>query len=156
VAMLFTVNYMIHKKPSEAKAKFTKSQMASNILSSILKTSTPHDSTDDLYCNKVDFTELLQDCAKFQTIMCNSGPSCDYANTNIELMLDKTLKKWNRAYRFKAWRVGDEKKPIINIEHLNCNEDNIGPGRLYSGREPALSPIPLTPGTLMVQFDICS
>jgi hypothetical protein len=156
VGMLFTVNYIINKKPSTVEKKFAESQMASNILSAILKTSTPQNENDPLYCSKVDFTELLQDCAKFQTIMCNSGTSCQYANKNIADMLNKTLGKYNKAYRLRAWKVGDEKNPVMKIENLNCNENNIGSDKLYSRREPKLSPVPLNPGTLMVQFDICS
>jgi hypothetical protein len=88
--------------------------------------------------------------------MCNSGYSCDYARANIDDMLEKTLAKWGRAYRFKAWNAADERQPLVSIENLNCNEEHIGPDRLYSGREVKISPIPLNPGTLMVQFDICS
>lgn len=160
VAMLFTVNYMIHKKPSEAKKTFTESQLASNILSAILKTSTPQDKADLLYCHKVDFTELLQDCAQFETIQCDNGKySCEYAGEHIRDMLNKTLGEWNKAYRFKAWRVyGDELpfSPIVNEEGVACNESYIGPGREYQERESKLSPVPLNPGTLMIQFDICS
>lgn len=156
ISMLFAVNYMIHKKPSTAEKKFTESQMASNILSSILKTSTPSDEDDHLYCSKVDFTDLLKDCAEFQSIMCKTEYSCDYARTHITEMLEKTLAKWGRAYRFKAWNAADEAHPLVYIENLGCNETSIGPDRLYSGREVKISPIPLNPGTLMVQFDICS
>ena len=159
IGMLFTVSYMINKKPSEAKKDFTESQMASNILSSILKTSTPGDSADLLYCHKVDFTELLQDCALFNSIICANGQSsCEYAKDNIEIMLNKTLGKWNKAYRFKASKVGSRTGQTIfpNIVKEECDDDQIGPDLMYSGRKTKLRPIPLNPGTLMVQFDICS
>jgi len=157
VGMLFTVNYMINKKPSEIKKTYTESQMASNILSSILRTTTPEDTKDQLYCHKVDFTELLQDCALFETIQCSNGqPSCKYAEEQITEMLNNTLAKYNKPYRFKAWRVNGDQ--LIEIKNLNCDEEHIGEGILamYTQRQTKLLPIPLNPGTLMVQFDICS
>lgn len=158
VGMLFTVNYMIHKKPSEVKKTYTESQMASNILSAILKTSTPQSKIDPLYCHNVDFTELLQDCAQFESIQCYNGQrSCTYAEENIRDMLNKTLARYNKPYRFKAWRVNGRllfDPPIIN---LDCDDDFIGPDAdQYIQRQTKLSPVPLNPGTLMVQFDICS
>jgi hypothetical protein len=157
IAMLFTVNYMIHKKPSTAEETYTESQTASNILSSILKTSTPWNGSNPLYCSRAEFTDLLKDCARFQEIVCKNGEnSCDYANEHITEMLQETLAKWNVAYRFRAWNTADESKPLIYTENLGCNETNIGPDMLYSSRETKIQPIPLNPGTLMVQFDICS
>jgi hypothetical protein len=157
VAMLFTVNYMVHRKPSTAEQTYTESQTASNILSSLLKTSTPWNESNPLYCRKADFTDLLEDCAGFQEIICKNGQySCDYANEHITDMLNKTLAKWNVAYRFRAWNAAYENSPIVRIENLGCNESNIGPERTYSGREVKIQPIPLNPGTLIVQFDICS
>jgi hypothetical protein len=159
LGMLFTVNYMIKRQPSEAKKDYTESQMAANILSAILKTSTPMDESDPLYCYKVDFTELLQDCSRpFPIIYCEGIglSSCDYAQNNIKKMLDDTLGQWNRPYRFKAWRVNDDKELFEPIVGLECDDNNIGPGKKYIQRKTKLSPIPLNPGTLMVQFDICS
>jgi hypothetical protein len=157
IAMLFTVNYMIHKKPSTAEETYTESQTASNILSSILRTSTPWDDNDDLYCSRVEFTDLLKDCARFQEIVCKNGEnSCDYADEHITEMLEKTLAEWKVAYRFRAWNTADENRPIIYTENLGCNETSIGPDMLYSSRETKIKLIPLNPGTLVVQFDICS
>lgn len=159
IAMLFTVRYMIHREPSEAKKSFTESQMASNIMSAILKTSTPLDISDPLYCHKVDFTELLQDCATFKSIDCYNGMgSCRYAETYITEMLEKTLAKWNRPYRFSAWRVGGDElfPPIDTPNRVKCIKENVGPEKEYEDRKTKLSPVPLNPGTLMVQFDICS
>ena len=157
IGMLFTVNYMIHRKPSEAKKTYTESQMASNILSAILKTSTPLNESSELYCSKVDFTELLQDCARPKTITCKNGyGSCEYAAYYIEDMLNKTLGVYNKAYRFKAWEVNGNELSFSPIINLNCNDTYIGEGRKYAGRQTKLSPVPLNPGTLMVQFDICS
>jgi hypothetical protein len=157
IAMLFTVNYMIHRKPLTAEQTYTESQTASNILSSLLRTSTPQDSDNPLYCSRADFTELLKDCARFQEIMCKDGKnSCDYANEHMAEMLQTTLAEWNIPYRLRAWNTADESKPIVHIENLECNETNIGPDRIYSGREVKIQPIPLNPGTLIVQFDICS
>ena len=161
IGMLFTVSYMINRKPSEAKKTYTESQMASNILSAILKTSTPQDKIDPLYCDRADFTELLQDCATFETIYCyNSGMgSCRYAEYYISYMLNKTLGQYNKAYRFKAWVVGAPSGETIipTIINEQCDDAFIGSGRRYeAGRKTKLSPIPLNPGTLMVQFDICS
>ena len=157
IGMLFTVNYMIHKKPSNVKKTFTENQMASNILSAILKTSTPQNPGDQLYCSKTDFTELLQDCAQFETVQCSNGQySCEYAEEQITNMLNKTLAKYNKPYRLKAWRVNG--KELFEIVNLQCTEEYIGEGAgdLYIQRQTKLSPIPLNPGTLMVQFDICS
>lgn len=158
IGMLFTVNYMIKKKPSETKKSFTESQMAANIMSAILKTSTPLDSNDPLYCSKMDFTELLQECAGFNMIRCNNGmDSCEYANHSITKMLNSTLAKWKKPYRFRAWRVpkGTERDKV-DIINLDCTELNIGPEKDYQQRQTKLSPVPLNPGTLMIQFDICS
>ncbi|MFH1849439.1 MAG: hypothetical protein ABH879_04605 [archaeon] len=141
VGMLFIVRFSMQTEPSDAKKSFTHSEMASNILSTLLKTNIPD-------CSKTTVTELFQDCATTPRIDC-IGPggasldSCAYLEAQLPALFGRTLGSWNKEYEFTAKR---------------SDADVIGPiaeGDCSGEKQSKIFPIPLHPGTLMLRLDIC-
>ena len=67
--------------------------MAQNFVTTLLSVTTD--------CRDTDLTELLEDCATFETIYCEeNGYSCEYAVKITEQIIENTLEKWNRRYKF--------------------------------------------------------
>src|SRR3989339_712087 len=73
VAMLFVVKYVINKPPQGSiKESYSSSQLATNMLNSLLKTTASS-------CKGLDFSKLLQDCAAGKSITCSGNKdSCTY------------------------------------------------------------------------------
>ncbi len=144
IGMLFMVKFVITRKPSEIKKTYTQTQMASNMLSAILK-STAKD------CMNVDMTELLQDCVSGESIICPDGgnSSCDYVMNTIEGMLNSTLGEWKTEYDFRVyWDV--------DFRTIADNTKNFTVGCKTPERETKHYPIPTDIGsTLIVRLAIC-
>jgi len=131
--ILFAVNFIILKEPTDYKKEYTQTELASNIVNTLLRTNAP--------CN-LEFRELYQDCGKAPgnpQVRCEGVSSCKYINDTTSLILNQTLGKWNIGYEFTA---GD----IVNI------------GSCPGERKRKIFPIPLDPGgerVLSVTLDIC-
>ena len=133
--MLFVVRFVVLRQPAEYKKEFTQTELASNIINTLLKTNAPD-------CSDLTFTELFQDCAEGQSVSCNSDVpnSCSYIEAKTNYILDNTLKKWNIGYEFNAFTSTE------NIFQLgSC------PGEKKSKRYP----IPTSMLTLYITLDIC-
>ena len=143
VGMLFAIRFVILKQPSQYKQDYTQTELASNILSTLLKTT-----VED--CNGLSFTELYQDCFKDPSnpqAKCNSGTmkSCDYINETTTLILDETLGKWHIGYEFNA--------------KTNTFPYTISIGKCPPIKKHKVYPIPIDPSgqnTLFITMDICS
>ena len=85
--MLFVVRFVVLRQPAEYKKEFTQTELASNIINTLLKTNAPD-------CSDLTFTELFQDCAEGQSVSCNSDVpnSCSYIEAKTNYILDNTLK----------------------------------------------------------------
>ena len=59
LGLFFVVRFIITKQPSEIKKSYTQTEIAANILNSLLKTTSKD-------CYGMDVTQLLQDCAVYR------------------------------------------------------------------------------------------
>ncbi len=132
----------INKEGSNIKKSFTQTQLASNILSSMLRTTT-------LDCSRNSINQLLKDCAENYNspntqLRCqNNQRSCDYLGETISYILGSTLKAWgNQSYSIEAKIPGQ----IIFAESS---------GRCSGEKESKQGYIQTSAGTLTVTMDIC-
>ena len=143
LGILFVVQFVVLKEPSDIKKTFTKSQMAANMLNSILKTN-----SKDCYDNTI--TQLLQDCTDYNEnpaglIICeNNLNSCEYANSTIRYIFDNTLAEWgNQIFYFSVF--------------INPNTPILEQGNECSGeRESKQSFVKTNVGILTIRLDLCS
>ena len=136
VAIIFVVR-LGFEKPSNIRASFVSSQLASNMLNAFLRTSARDD------CFQLTMTELLQDCAQGKAIKCNNGDdSCKYANSTAKEIFEKTFDKWNTNYEFLAYT--DIARPLIGLGET-CKAD----------KKSELFPIPISSQTMYVKLDVC-
>ena len=96
IGMTFVIRFMLAKEPVDIKAEFTRAEIASNTLNTLLKTVSKD-------CNGLSMTELLQDCGQSQSIFCNGQRSCIYVEEATQEIFSKTLDESATARR----RFGD-------------------------------------------------
>ena len=136
VATIFVVRFLVVKSPTEYRKGFVSAELASNMLSTFLKTA-----SED--CSQLTMTELLQDCAQSRSITCNDGQnSCAYAESTAKPIFDGTFGKWNIKYEFLAYT--DANSPLIKMG-----------ARCIGEKRSKLFPIPINSGTMYVKLDIC-
>ena len=152
IAMLFAIRFVVLKGPTAYKKEFTQTELASNILSTLLKTT----SSD---CNDLSFTELYQDCFKDpynpqKICYSNTWESCKYINITTITLLDETLGKWNIGHEFTA--KTNTYPYTISIKGKDIDDKEIGCPEV---KKHKVYPIPIDPSgsnTLFVSLDICS
>jgi len=139
IGLLLYVKFVVLKPESNTKLSYVDSELASNMINVLLKTTTD--------CKKSSVTELLQDCAGFKRIDCdNDGKedSCDKIKEVSDIVFSNTLEKWKKSYSFKAYIIGGE---VID-ERGNCLKNADRVSKTY--------PIPTDRGTLFIALSICS
>ena len=136
IGLLFVVKFVVLKKPSDVKKTFVHSELASNMVNVLLKTTTD--------CKGSSVTELFQDCAAFKRINCEGFDSCEKVNDTIRIILTNTMEEWNKQYEFRAYIPGND--PISSYGSCAPRAD----------RESKTYPIPTDWGTLFIKLDICS
>ena len=155
IGMLFAIRFVILKQPSQYKQDYTQTELASNILSTLLKTTVSD-------CSDLSFTELYQDCFKDPVspeVECNLGlncitvdgecknnpDSCSYINNITRVILDETLGNWHIGYEFSA--------------KTSTSPYTISIGKCPPVKKHKVYPIPVDSSgqnTLFVTLDICS
>jgi len=137
LGFLFVVRFVLLKPSDNLKKEYTYTEMASNELNAILKSTTDN-------CKGTDITELLQDCATIQRITCEDGRnSCVYVNETIYNILNSTLTDWKKTYIFN---VSIDDNTIIYFEEGKISNDD--------ERQVKIFPIPLDTGTMIVKLMI--
>ncbi|MBW2988961.1 hypothetical protein KY358_01445 [Candidatus Woesearchaeota archaeon] len=101
IIMLFAIRFIMLKEPFEYKKGYTQTEIASNILSTLMGTTTENCST-----HRMSIKELYKDCGRDHEnpqVMCRGGKSsCQYINEMTKDILNQTLEKWHINYDFEA------------------------------------------------------
>ena len=95
IGMAFVFGFITDHGSVEYKKQFTQTEIASNTLSTFLRTTSG--------CKELSMTELLQDCSQNQIVVCSEQNSCEYVTAATEQIFDDTLEKWNIDYEFKVF-----------------------------------------------------
>lgn len=147
VGMLFFIRFGVLKQQKNVRKIFIQTELASNILTSMVKTST-YECKDG-----TDIGILLKDAATTQSIDCSGGgyfgeSSIEFANSTIQEMLGRTLGAWGFNYDFNVIKITDTgREYLLNITRVGCiNATSV---------QAAYQPIPLNPGTLIIAIKVC-
>jgi len=136
VATIFVVRFLVVKAPADYRKSFVSSELATNMLSTFLKTSAKD-------CSQLTMTELLQDCAQAKSIICDNGQdSCKFVDSTAKNIFSATLDKWSMQYEFLAY--ADINSPLIKIGK-----------QCQSSKRSKLFPIPISGATMYAVIDIC-
>jgi len=143
LGILFIIQFTVNKEPSSIKKTFTQTQLASNMLSSVLRTTT-------IDCSGNSLNNLFKDCAENYNspntqLRCqNNQRSCDYLKDSINFIFSSTLIAWgNQSFSFEAKVPGQ-----VILKSTN--------GKCIGEKESKQNYIQTDAGTLTLIMDICS
>ena len=94
---------------NETKVDLLDSQLSQSLVNVMLQATTD--------CGQ-SFIKIVEDCYGRNNI-CGSVNSCDYISTKSKEILDGTLKKWKKPYRFYISK-NNVKKVDIDSDELEC------------------------------------
>ena len=136
IGMLFAVQFLLKNPAGKPEAAVKESIVAANFLNSMLSTTT------DCYGRTV--RDLLQDCALTSGATdCSGINSCDYVSSQIEILLDRTISRWNKDYYFSISGAYD-------VEQIKFGSPC--PGE----KEAKVHPVPVRPGfEIKLALEIC-
>ena len=127
IGMLFAVQFLMKQPVGKTAAAVKEGTLAANFLNTMLSTTTD--------CFNRNVRELLQDCALTGgSTTCFGMDSCDYAAVQIDFMLEKTLKRWNKDYYFSITGAPDVERISFGSECRDCE------------REAKIHPVVVRPG----------
>lgn len=92
LSMFFVISFQAQVPEKKIKQTFDNDQLASNFILAFLKTSAG--------CRNYDMQDLIQDCATEEKIRCGGFNSCEKVNTTVKYLLEETLAKWGKDYKF--------------------------------------------------------
>ena len=137
IGLLFAVKFIINDDSESEREEFVRSELASNLLGSMIDATTS--------CRNQDISHLLKDCAENNPgkISCNGIPSCQYVEQEINNIFSNFLVSigGNKNFKFTATLDGEE---MISVAQGVC-----------SIWESANQPLPTKRGSLMLQFRMC-
>jgi len=129
LGMLFAVRFVLFKEPKSYRQDYTTTQLAANMLNTLLKTTTN--------CNGLSIKELLQEESR--------GYHSDECNINSEIdVLNNVMNDLNKQYHFKVTVPG---KVIV--------ESGEEP-KEFNTRERKIQPLTTDVGIMTVVLDIYS
>ncbi|MBI2102127.1 hypothetical protein HYT53_05960 [Candidatus Woesearchaeota archaeon] len=136
MATIYIVSFLVVRTPTDYRKGFVSAELASNMLNTFLKAAARD-------CSQLTMTELLQDCAQGQGIVCSNGQdSCRYAESTAREIFEKTLDKWSMKYEFLAYT--DINAPLVKAGKQCIAE-----------KRSKLFPIPISSATMYAKLDIC-
>lgn len=158
--LIIVGNVLKSSSTPSIKQAYSEKQLATNILGSILSTTTN--------CNNEKISTLMIDCGRGWPVECGNqqvgsttiygNPNvCKYLNNTIFFMLNETLYKWGKKYSFLAYVRKDE-KPNINITYRidECIRGLYEEGQQYIQKEYYYLPLQAGSGSMTVELGICS
>ncbi len=162
VGLLFAVQYVILKKPTDVKKSFLQAELSSNSLNAMLK-------TNILECNNADMAALFKDCTgvspeidcciksdpaldcSYDGIISTTGmaDTCYVLNQTITKILKNTLNLWRVPYVFTAYYSESDPLPwTANItSDIHCTMEDEG--------RPQEFTLPTTQGNLRIVLKVC-
>lgn len=144
VAVVFAARFLIYKTPSNYRAGFISSELASNMLNTFLNTNAKD-------CSRLTMTELLQDCGQAPgggSIRCandKNSYSCEYLKLTAQEIFDNTFKKWGVNYEFLAYIDKNDPSTILVKIGDKCMTE----------KKSRVFPKPISTGSVYAQLDIC-
>lgn len=163
IGILFIVSNSLRSSGQMSqKQEYSEKQLATNILASMLSTSTN--------CSNDRISTLLIDCGKDpysrqcgpEDVMGITTPYtlagfsnvCVFLNDTIAVLLNSTLQKWNKKYEFKAYSSSAASPELHIVNRIGECLDGTGEGLRYIQKDSYY--LPLHPGTMTVELGICS
>ena len=137
LGVLLVVQFVVLKPESNIRQVQTESQLAANLLNSLLQASTT--------CNNHQVRTLLQDCATNEEILCSGQRSCLFLNKTIFYILNQTLIEWHKAFNLSASNTRKDDFPGISFASGDCSGE----------KEAKFSPIQAGGKTIIVDLEIC-
>ncbi len=136
IAILFALQFIIMKQPTDITKEYTYKELAANTLSTALKTTTD--------CNNMQLDQIVTSCILGEsTLPCSPYQNpCIYATEVFNEIFDNTLEKWNMNYYLLI--SGTQSSPQITI------------GTPCTGETTPSSPCCPLPNSIMAKLDICS
>lgn len=141
VGMLFVIGFLVLQDPSDIKQVYTDKQLAVNMNDAILFANSG--------CKGVDFERLIVDCAQYQEIYCdtsNTVTSCDHLEMVLRDILNTTLGRWGKGYRYQIYFEGQPPLFPPIMSHDGACTGDLEPGIFY---------LPSARGTVFVRLDVC-
>ncbi len=139
IGLLFAV-VILTDTPTREVERVKESVQAANFLNTMTSTSA-------ISCGKRDVRELLQNCALATAewtgaAVCDNGATntCELADQMIKQMLDATLKKWGKSYKF--FMTGTDAVERIKAESGTCTgerESSTRPEKVRPGLDISLT-----------------
>ncbi|MBI2136594.1 hypothetical protein HYU06_05990 [Candidatus Woesearchaeota archaeon] len=162
VGLLFAIQYVILKKPTDVKKSFLQAELSSNSLNAMLKTNVPE-------CNNADMASLFKDCTGVsQEIDCcikldptqdciydgsisttGMADTCYVLNQTINKILKDTLNVWRVPYIFTAYYV--ESDPLAWTAGITSDI----PCTMEDEGRPQEFTLPTTQGNLRIVLKVC-
>lgn len=139
LGVLFFIRFALSEKPSELKQSYEQTEMASNMINTMLRL--------DTECRGKSMTELMQSCASTIEINCGNGVmACEYLDNVVDEIMANTLESWGLEYQFSVW--------IEDGEYL---VDKISSAEACQGEKESKSFfIPLQTTTISLKLDLCN
>jgi hypothetical protein len=137
LGLLLVVKFIVLKPESKIRQIQGESQLAANLLNSLLQASTS--------CNNQQIRALLQDCATSNQITCNGEDACTFVNRTISYILEMTLIRWNKSFNLSASNTDTNFAGGLNFHRGDCSGE----------RESKFSPIKAGGKTIVVDLELC-
>jgi len=142
-ALLFFTSRSFTKKPDTLKKYYSDTNMANKLLTSMMKTTVPD-------CKGSTIQDLYEDHVTVRAIKCKGMESEKYAQIAVNTILGETLEKWNVPYNYYVYQSSGSTLRAIPVfgPIEKCNTKT-------KEKQVASLAMPLNPGTMTVQLEIC-